>query len=230
MSILALYLSSIIAASAPQATVSNADLYSKITQMEEQNRRLQGRIEELEHKLTKLDEKKPEQTKAAAKTEVKIIEAKPSTKPEVKIQDVVPEQENLPRNPKLSDAPNDDFEAAFSLMSEGNIPQARKSFTTFAKKYPNSSLSGEAYYWLGEMAFDEKDYNNAAINYLKGYRDYPKGSKAPENIFKLAQTLKKLGRTDEACKNLGRFSTEFKDAHTNLRNQAEDYASELRCK
>lgn len=237
------------------------DLYARVQQLEEQNRKMQGRTEDLEHKLGQLEDRNrklqqqldsvQKATDDAAEKSTTQTEMPKSAdvpvKPAVATSPVAPatSMTSTTKQPKviienkpaltdkpvaISNTPNDDFDATFNYMQDGNLDQAKTGFNAFVKKYPSSALSGEAYYWLGEMASDEKDYNTAAINYLKGYKEYPKGTKAPENILKLAATLKKLGKNDEACTNLKRFDTEFKTAHANLRAKADRDRQELKCK
>ena len=227
------------------------DLFSRVTRLEEQNRKLEGTTEELEHKINLLEKENAELKKAAEQKKLappaavtpapkttaedpKIEIKSDNTEPKIIINKNEPTPPAPPviaeKKPETSSSPNKDFETAFALMAEQKIDESRAAFEKFTKKYPNSSLSGEAFYWLGEMDFDAKDYNNAAINYLKGYRDYPKGTKAAENILKLALTLQELGKTSEACQNLARFKTEFKNAHLNLRTKAANKSKELACK
>lgn len=165
----------------------------------------------------------------AGERTIRIESSKPETpKPKITITGSGPALTEKPVN--ITESPNDDFEKAFNYMTDGFLNEAKSGFNAFVKKYPSSQLAGEAYYWLGEMAFDSKEYSIAAINYLKGYKEYPKGTKAPENILKLATTLKTMGKNDEACTNLKRFDTEFKTAHANLRAKAANDRKELKCK
>ncbi len=213
-------------------------MFARISQLEEENRKLKGNLEEMSYKVDQLEteNKKLGAENSKLKTDLKKAQDESITikssapKPKVVIEQAVDEAPKIAPKPTITDAtPNDDFEQSFAYMTDGNIEEAKKGFISIVKKYPGSSLSGEAYYWLGEIAYDAQDYNNAAINYLKGYREYPKGTKAPENILKLALTLKELGKNDEACQNLSRFNTEFKNAHANLLAKAKAHRAELKC-
>lgn len=253
MNLSAIIFSIFLSASTPKATVpavesstispetsAVGDLYSRITRLEEQNRSLQGRSEELEHRIKELQKHNENLSKQLAEYKKSVDSKIEANSKEIKAQVSTPkivlsEQETTltaetkPSSLNSFSSPNTEFDLAFNLMSDQKLDEARTAFENFTKKYPNSSLSGEAYYWLGEMNFDEKDYNNAAINYLKGYRDYPKGAKAAENILKLALTLNEVGKKAEACQNLARFNTEFKNAHANLRAKAANKRKEIGC-
>ena len=222
-----------IAAAAETEQNPAGAMFSRIQQLEEQNRKLKGELEEMENKTDKLEAENRVLKSDLKKTRDEADAAKAAVpKPKVVIEPVTEDEEpKVITKPVITEdsTPNDDFEKSFAYMSDGNTDEAKKGFNSFVKKYPSSSLSGEAYYWLGEIAYDAADFNNAAINYLKGYREYPKGTKAPENILKLALTLKELGKTDEACQNLARFNTEFKTAHANLLAKAASYRQQLKC-
>ena len=50
-------------------------------------------------------------------------------------------------------------------------------------------LASNAYYWLGETFYVQKNFQKAAISFAKGYQKFPKGNKAIDQLFKLALTL-----------------------------------------
>jgi tol-pal system protein YbgF len=204
-----------------------SELTSRVLKLEEQNRRLTGKIEELEFNLRGAN-------KDIEELEEKITELQ--KKPAENISNLKPAAAAMPKPeaPKTEEKPQNssaakDFETAFEALSNKEINKARKGFSDFVSKYQGSELAGEAYYWLGEIALGEKDYNTAAINYLKGYKTYPKGSKAADNILRTAQMLQKLGKFEEACQNITRFEREFKTANAHLKKSAAKTKLELEC-
>jgi len=229
-----------------------AQLTSKITQMEEENRRLNGRIEELEHSLSQLRGEIAESKIKAAGVEsatpplpgtggLRPLLGQPGVVTESSAADgskvlkfnpyvtKVTTQET-PRETPGNETAEAEFDDIFQSVASEDYKTAKPALKAFVLKHPGTSMAGEAYFWLGEMAWSEHDYNNAAINYLKGYTEAPKGEKASENILKMALTLKELGKKDEACKYIDRFSREFPDAHRDLRNKANTAKIELGCK
>ena len=232
-------------ASEKDGNTNIAQLGAKVMQLEEDNRKLNGKIEELQFDLKQLDE------------QIQALALKPATPaPEApEVSDVPPNNVNsLGNKPAESSTPSyvtkvgdtnekyvkkveptedpagQEFDKAFLNIAKEDYKQAKIDFKAFTGKYPGTELSGEAYYWLGEIAWSDKDYNTSAINYLKGYKEAPTGDKAADNIFKLAMSLKELKKPEEACKNLKRFDTEFPEAHPNLKAQAEDELQKLKCK
>jgi TolA-binding protein len=56
-----------------------------------------------------------------------------------------------------------------------------------------------AMFYVGESYFKEKDYKNAAIEYMKSYKKNSKGHKSAEALYKLALCFKRLSKNEE-CK------------------------------
>ncbi|MEK7327533.1 MAG: tetratricopeptide repeat protein, partial [Chloroflexota bacterium] len=65
--------------------------------------------------------------------------------------------------------------------------------------------------------------------FLEGYKGYPKGSKAPDNLLKLGMSLAALNRQGEACTTFTRLAKEFPDAPSNLKAVTENERKKLSC-
>jgi tol-pal system protein YbgF len=72
------------------------------------------------------------------------------------------------------------YEEAYSLFTAKKYPEARERFILFTKTYPEHKLIGNAYFWLGETYFVEKNYESAILSYeeVLKYKDSPKVSSA----------------------------------------------------
>lgn len=120
-----------------------------------------------------------------------------------------------------ADAPRSHYNQAFRLLNQNRYEDAEQSFAEFTKKYPDDPLIGNAYYWLGETYFIREKYIEAADNFRQGYQVVPDGPKAPDNLLKLAITLKSLDRSDDACTVLEQISKKFQDAPNSLLQRAQ---------
>jgi tol-pal system protein YbgF len=223
-----------------------AQMSAKIMQLEEDNRKLNGRIEELQFDIKQLDEQiqalalkpaapapeAPEVSDVPPTNNINALGNKPaeSSTPSYVTKVGETNEKYVKKVEPVEDPTEQEFDKAFLNIAKEDYKQAKIDFKDFVTNYPGTELSGEAYFWLGEIAWSDKDYNSSAINYLKGYKEAPTGGKAADNIFKLAMSLKELKKKDEACKNLKRFDTEFPEAHPNLKAQAEDELQKLKCK
>ena len=70
-------------------------------------------------------------------------------------------------------------------------------------------MSGSAHYWLGEIYLLQKEYREAALIFAEGYQKYPDSVKSPDSLYKLAETLMKIEKKDEACHTLKQFVLKY---------------------
>jgi tol-pal system protein YbgF len=123
----------------------------------------------------------------------------------------------------------DQYNYAFSLLRQADYDAAEAAFQEFLTAHPDGELAGNAYYWLGETFYVRNNYQQAAINFLKGYQQFPASTKAPDNLLKLGITLSRLGKTAEACATFAELSRKFPDAAQNLRDKATQEAAAAGC-
>ena len=121
------------------------------------------------------------------------------------------------------------YEAAYSALKKGNYDVAEQAFLKFMKEYPDSALSGNANYWLGESYYARGQYAEAAGLFADGFTKYKDNSKAPDNMLKLGLTMKALGKKTEACTAFKGLSSEFPKANESLKKRAEEEAKALKC-
>ncbi len=123
----------------------------------------------------------------------------------------------------------DQYNYAFSLLRQADYDAAEAAFQEFLTMHPNGDLSGNAYYWLGETFYVRNNFQQAAINFLKGYQQFPESTKAPDNLLKLGVTLSRLGKTAEACATFAELGRKFPDAPQNMRDKAAQEAAGAGC-
>lgn len=191
----------------------------RITQLEEQMRRMEGTIEQLSYQNKQL---KAELDKANSDTQyrLQILESKQNAAaaapapaaasiPSDQMQPVqpaaapeapqpVPVNTGTAATPKFTSA-HDHYNYAFRLMNQAKYAEAGSSFAAFTQQYPHDPLIGNAFYWLGETYYVRKDYVQAADNFRQGYESMPSGPKGGDNLLKLAMSLEALKKDKEAC-------------------------------
>ncbi len=84
-----------------------------------------------------------------------------------------------------SAAQQQEYEAAFDLMKQGNYERAIKSFRTFVAKHPDSSLADNAQYWIAEANYVLRNYKLALEEFTKVLALYPDSAKAPDSLLKI---------------------------------------------
>jgi len=225
-----------------------AALQVKLTEMEEQIRRLQGLIEKNAYENKQLQEKL-EKSNADVEFRLSEIEKKqtqpvapaapPTTSQDIQTDtpdndsdklkpvSVAPVPTNAETDKKFA-KPLEHYNYAFNLVREKKYPEAANSFTAFTQSYPKDPLIGNAYYWLGETNYVRKDYLRAADNFRQGYESMPTGPKAGDNLLKLALSMNALKKQKEACVVLKQVVIKFGNSAT-IKGRAEQEIASIGC-
>ena len=87
--------------------------------------------------------------------------------------------------------------------------EARSLFERFLSLYPNTDLSDNALFWLGETYYVEGKYPEAIVRYQEVLTKYPKGDKVPSALLKMAFSQEKLGNKTDAEVTLKRLVESF---------------------
>ena len=121
------------------------------------------------------------------------------------------------------------YDQAFQALREQNYPQAEAGFGQFLKSYPKDPLAGNAKYWLGETYYARGDYTRAARVFAEGYQQYPKSSKGADNLLKLGLSLSQLNKKQEACVTFMQLEKDYKNAAAVIKQRAAAEKQKLAC-
>ena len=91
-----------------------------------------------------------------------------------------------------------EYEAAFDLMKQGNYERAIKSFRAFLAKHPDSSLADNAQYWIAEGNYVLRNYKLALEEFSKVLAQYPRSPKAPDSLLKIGYVHYETAAYDKA--------------------------------
>jgi tol-pal system protein YbgF len=90
------------------------------------------------------------------------------------------------------------YQAAYADMAAGRYDLARQAFTEYLRHYPDTEVSDNAQYWIGECLYATGDFNGAIAAYALVIEHYPKGDKVAAAMLKSGYSLARLNRADEA--------------------------------
>jgi tol-pal system protein YbgF len=79
---------------------------------------------------------------------------------------------------------------------------AIQEFSDYVKFYPNTELSGNSYFYLGEIQFRQGNYQQAAQSYDQVLQNFPTGNKAASAQLKKGFALIELGKQNEGVAEL----------------------------
>ena len=109
-------------------------------------------------------------------------------------------------------SPEDSYELAYQMLRRADYGEAEMALRAFIENYPDHDLAGNAFYWLGETFYVRDDYEQAAVAFARGYRNFPTGSKAPDNLLKLGISFRGMNQNAEACHTFAKLKLDHSDA------------------
>jgi len=122
------------------------------------------------------------------------------------------------------------YDIALAALKSNDLQIAAEKFRKFIQNNPNSQLLSNALFWFGEVLFKQKTYDKAALNFLKSYKQAPKGAKASDSLLRLATSLSELGKVTDACGMLNKLENEFPKRPVASLQKAESLKTKLKCK
>ncbi len=126
--------------------------------------------------------------------------------------------------------PKEQYDHALSLIrNEQDFAKAEKAFTAFIASHPGHDLAGNAYFWLGQTHFARKDFKNAKFAFAAGVQKHPRSKKVPETLYKLGDSLGRLGETREACTVFSRLLETYPNPNRTLKTRISRQRKRLKC-
>ena len=90
------------------------------------------------------------------------------------------------------------YDRGYTLYHQGKYLDAEASFQRFLQANPNTELSDNAQFWIGEARFARNDLQGALAAFREVVQKYPQGNKVPDSLIKEGDCLTMLGDTDGA--------------------------------
>ena len=150
------------------------------------------RLRILEERRKNLEEKNRAQEEKIREMEDRLKGVEGKMK-QAELEKSSPAKEVLSEPKGLSAAMGDLYKDAYEAFQRGDFEGARRKFETFLKQYPNTELSGNAQFWIGETYYQKKDFEKAILEYEKAITKYPESGKVSAALFKQALAFLELG-------------------------------------
>jgi len=119
-----------------------------------------------------------------------------------------PPQAVAPAAPSLQP----EFSSAMNLLAKARYDEARAAFRSFADGHPKDDLAPQAIYWIGDIAYVQRDYSGATRAFAEVIKKYPNSSRAPDSMLKLGQALIASGQKKEGCTALAALPAKYPHA------------------
>lgn len=190
-----------------------ADINIRISELEIQIRQMTGLLEEANFKVRNLTSKLEAMEKD---NEFRFVELERNGGASVGSVTSVNIAASTSPGP-MGGTPKQQYDHAYSLVSNAQYEQAEISFLEFLRENPDDELAGNAQYWLGQTYYARGSYSNATRTFLEGMSKYPQSPKAPAYLLKVGMSLNLLGEKGEACEVYRELNARFPDSTENRR-------------
>lgn len=90
------------------------------------------------------------------------------------------------------------YNNAYQDLVKGQYTLAREGFNEFLRRFPATTLSDNAQYWIGESYYAEKSYSRAAAEFAAVGERFPQGDKVVAAQLKQAYALVEIGQITKA--------------------------------
>ncbi len=188
------------------------ELANQIQTLRDENSRLRGQVETLSYEL---EAAKKRQQDFYVDLDGRLRKLEPQTAPSA---DAKPADESKPaaEAPRkvVSDpaAETREYEAALNLFRANKLKEAAAAFEAFARAHPDSTLTPNAYYWLGNAHYSLHDCKKAidAHRLLPG--KWPTHAKAPDALLNIATCQQELADAKGAKTTLETLMAKYPDS------------------
>ncbi len=214
----------------------------RLDDIETKNRANYGLIEEIDNKIKDLEQKlnilnKEYQSKVSnidkqinsIKKKKKVIsesEVDSKSKIEVKVNESnspVQKVENINETEIKKK-----YENAIKLLWANKFNEAETHLLELKKINPED-LMPNIQYWLGEVYYANKNFQQAIIEFGEGFAKYPDSIKGPDNLLKLGLSFSNLNRKNDACNAFFELELKFKNAAKNVIERSQNERKKLDC-
>ena len=206
-------------------------LYYEFQLMQDEVRRLHGVVEELNHRMDRLEQ---EQRERYIELDQRLLELRDGTGQPGNADAGTPDAPaNVPPVPRTE---REAYNVAFELLNSARPlpeseqrPQYRRALALFQDiidSYPNGEFTANAFYWRGEIHLALKEYEDAREAFAQVdllYDDHPK---VPDALYKLGEVYNMLGDTESAREYLTRVVNDHPTS--TAAGLARKYLAELR--
>jgi tol-pal system protein YbgF len=121
------------------------------------------------------------------------------------------------------------FNHAFGLLKQSDYPGAEAALRAFIDAHANDPLAGNAQYWLGQTFFARNKFPEAAAAFAEGYKRFPKGAKAEDDLLYLGLSLARADQKKNACLALEQLDQAFPNASPAIHQRAAAEKKRLGC-
>lgn len=175
---------SMVTAAAPRQNNLVGELAVQVEQLQQEVARLQGRLEEQEHIIKRLQDESQTRYLDLDKRLSSLTKGSPSS---ISTDSAEPVE-----------SADSLYQRAMNFVREKKYAEASDAFDRFITSYPKDALTSNALYWSGEVWLVRGELDKALTQFKRVSKDFPNSEKVADATYKVGVTLHRQGKTAEA--------------------------------
>jgi len=105
-----------------------------------------------------------------------------------------------PESGQIGEGEKNAYTAAYLALKSGRYDEASKAFIVQLKDFPQGEFADQAWYWLGESQYAQKNSKQAIQSFKQVIDKFPESVKHDAALLKLGQIYQTMNRPKEARK------------------------------
>jgi tol-pal system protein YbgF len=101
------------------------------------------------------------------------------------------------------------YDQAFAALKDGRYAESARRFQAFIQQYPNTDLTPNAYYWLGESYYVTQNYPISLDTFRRLLQQFPDSQKSPDALLKIGYCQYELKQWDQAEQTLNQVVQKY---------------------
>jgi len=178
-----------------QTMRSNADLAMRVSQLQEQIEALHASLDLTTRRLQTISQEMAAARSRFGQPQLPPVTTVPAGEGETGTESETGAATPAETAPPLTSTatPEELYRSSYEDYLRGNYDLASQGFSEYIKRWPNTDLSDNAVYWIGEC-YDAQDLSQEALDvFAKILEDYPTSDKAAAAQLKKGLLYLKLG-------------------------------------
>jgi tol-pal system protein YbgF len=90
------------------------------------------------------------------------------------------------------------YQSGIDAFKSGDMKKSRDILTKFIAQYPKDDLVANAHFWIGETYYNDKNMEQAILEYQEVIKKFPDNGKAPAALLKQGMAFQDLGDNKSA--------------------------------
>ncbi len=206
---------------------------NKIQNLEEKvnliDKEFLNKIKEIEQKLNKIKDTKLKSESSPKKTFIENIpKLETPVSPSNKSTNISKDKNEIKSKVYNEDEIKKKYENAIKLLWANQYEKAEDELIQLKEIQPKD-LMPNIQYWLGEVYYAQKNFQQAVVEFGEGFSNYPDSIKGPDNLLKLGLSFSNLNKKNEACSAFYELEVKYKNSPKNVIERSQEERKKLNC-